>query len=72
MKNLKIVMLSGLFLATMHQTFSTLNNFGISDIFPTKSDDNAQRPATQHPWQTRNQHDITRNFTFYCKVASLF
>ena len=33
-------MLSGLLLATSHQTFSTLNSFGISDIFPTKSDDN--------------------------------
>ena len=41
MKKLNLIGLTALLLANSFPTFPTLNNFGISDIFPTKSDDNA-------------------------------
>jgi hypothetical protein len=40
MKKIQIISLAAMLLVSMHKTLPTLNNFGISDIFPTKSDDN--------------------------------
>ena len=41
MKIIKNIIVTSLLATCFQTTFTTLNNFGISDIFPTKSDDNA-------------------------------
>jgi len=40
MKKLQIITLAAILLFSTHHITPTLNSFGVSDIFPTKSDDN--------------------------------
>jgi len=40
MKKIQMISLTAMLLFSTHKTPAKLNNFGISDIFPTKSDDN--------------------------------
>jgi len=79
MKRLNKFAILTLLITSTWSLYPKLNSFGISDIFPTKADDNAtfdlriqeemmNGKKTQYTRQTRNRSDLATNFRLYPKA----